>query len=95
MNPIAEQEMPVFEDYPAEIETANEQERVDEETAQEEPEMDYSYVQFVCEVPRILNIPFQELTDEEIITLAEKAGTFDFLKEPDEDIYSPSDGTPI
>jgi hypothetical protein len=40
-------------------------------------------------------IPYQELTDEEIITLAEKSGSFDFLYDPEEDIYSPSDGTPI
>ncbi len=93
MNPIAEQKMPVFEDSPAEIETANEQGRVEVKTAKEELELDYSYFSFLFEITQ--NISYQELTDEEILTLAEKAGTFDFLNAPEEDIYNPSDGTPI
>jgi hypothetical protein len=93
MNPIAEQKMPVFEDIPAEIETANEQGRVEVKTAKEEPGQDYSYFSFLVEIPQ--NISYQELTDEEVLTLAEKAGTFDFLNAPEEDIYNPSDGTPI
>lgn len=93
MNPIAEQKMPVFENSPAEIETANEQGRVEVKTAKEELEMDYSYFPFLFEIPQ--NIPYQELTDEEVLTLADKAGTFDFLNAPEEDIYNPSDGTPI
>ena len=36
-----------------------------------------------------------ELTDSEIVVLADKTGTFDFLYAPEEDIYSPSDGAPI
>lgn len=93
MNPIAEQKMPVFEDRPAEIETANEQGRVEVKTAEEELELDYSYFPFLFEIPR--NILYQELTDEEVLTLADKTGTFDFLNAPEEDIYNPSDGTPI
>jgi hypothetical protein len=89
MNPIAEQEMPVFEDSPAEIETANEQVRVDVKTAKEELELDYSYFPFLFEIPK--NIPYQELTDEEVLTLADKAGTFDFLNDRGEDIYNPSE----
>lgn len=34
----------------------------------------------------------QELTDEEVLVLAVKAGTFDFLDNPGEDIYSVNDG---
>ncbi len=93
MNPIAEQKMPVFEDSPADIETANEQGRVEVKTAKEELEQDYSYFPFLFEIPQ--NMSYRELTDEEVLTLADKAGTFDFLNDPEEDIYNPSDGTPI
>ncbi len=93
MNPIAEQKMPVFEDSPADIETANEQGRVEVKTAKEELEQDYSYFPFLFEITQ--NIPYRELTAEEVLTLADKAGTFDFPNDPGEDIYNPSDGTPI
>ena len=93
MNQIAEQEMPVFKDSPAEIETANEVGPVEVKTAKEELELDYSYFSFLLEIPQILT--HQELTDEEVLTLADKAGTFDFLNDPGEDIYNPADGTPI
>ncbi len=36
-----------------------------------------------------------EMNDEEIILAAEKAGTFDFLNEPEEDIYTLEDGIPL
>ncbi len=87
MNPIVEQKMPVFENSPAEIETVNEQGRVEVKTAKDE--MDYSYFPFLFEIPK--NIPYQELTDEEVLTLADKAGTFDFLNDRGEDIYNPSE----
>jgi hypothetical protein len=93
MSPIIEQKMPTFEDSPAEIETANEQGRVEVETAKEELELDYSYYPFLFEISQ--EISHKELTDEEVLTLADKAGTFDFLNAPEEDIYNPSDGTPI
>ncbi len=93
MVPIAEQKMLTFENSTAEIETANEQGRVEVETAKEGPGFTYFYHEFSVEFP--LTISYQELTDEEVLTLAEKAGTFDFLNAPDEDIYNPSDGTPI
>ncbi|MBS1258669.1 MAG: hypothetical protein MAG551_01730 [Candidatus Scalindua arabica] len=89
MNPIAEQKMPVFENSPAETETANEQSRVEVKADKEELDMDYSYFPFLFEIPQ--NIPYQELTDEEILTLADKAGTFGFLNTPEEDIYNPSE----
>lgn len=34
----------------------------------------------------------EEATDKEILELAEKSGTFDFLKESEEDVYTASDG---
>ncbi len=93
MSLIAEQEMPVFGDSPAEIEMANEQISVEAKTITEDMGLDYSYFQFLRIIPQILS--YQELTDEEVLTLADKAGTFDFLNDPGEDIYNPSDGTPI
>ena len=95
MNTLIEQEMPVFENIPAAIKTANKQGHVDGiEAAQEVLNIDYSYFQFKFEFQQTLNVPYEELTDEEIITLADNAGTFDFLNDPEEDIYSPSDGVP-
>ncbi len=82
MNPITEQEMPIFKEDSAEIETLKECTGVAD-----------SYSEFSVELPQM--IPYQELTDEEVLALSEKAGTFDFYYDPEEDIYSPSDGTPI
>ena len=93
MSPIAEKKMSVFENSPAEIETANEQVRVEIETANQEMELDYAYYPFLFENSQYIS--FQELTYGEVLTLADKAGTFDFLNAPGEDIYKPSDGTPI
>ena len=95
MSPITEPEMVVFEDKTAEIETANEQPnpQVDAVAPQEEQELDYSYFSFDIQVYQKTSYP--ELTDEEILTIADQAGTFEFLNDPEEDIYSPSDGTPI
>ena len=93
MNQIAEEKMPIFEDSPAEVKTSNEQDYVEVKTTKEKSDLDYSYFPFLFEIPQ--NIPYQELTDEEVLTLADKAGTFDFLNAPEEDIYNPSDGTPI
>ena len=36
-----------------------------------------------------------ELTDSEIVVLADKTGAFDLLYAPEEDIYTLSDGVPI
>ena len=93
MSPITEPEMAVFEDNPAEIKTANEQCFADIEIANERLDLDYSYFSFVLEVYQ--NLSYPELTDDEILTIADQAGTFEFLNDPEEDIYSPSDGTPI
>ncbi len=84
MSPIVEQKMPAFEDSPAETKTANEQGRVEVETVKEE--LDYSYYPFLFEISQ--EISNKELTDEEVLTLADKAGTFDFLNAPEEDIYN-------
>ncbi len=92
MSPIAEQKMSTFKKGIAEIETANEQVRVEIETANQEQKLDYAYYQFLFEISQYIS--YQELTDEEVLTLADKAGTFDFLNAPGEDIYKPSDGTP-
>ena len=66
---------------------------LDAKTAKEGPELKCSYYRFVVETP--LPIQLEELTSEEVLILADKAGTFDFLDAPEEDIYNPSDGTPI
>lgn len=66
---------------------------IEAETAEEGPSLKHSYYRLTVELPQV--ILFQELTDEEILTLADKAGTFDFLYSPEEDIYNPSDGTPL
>ncbi len=39
--------------------------------------------------------PQGQATDREIIQWATKCGTFDFLREPEEDIYSLSDGKEV
>ncbi len=36
-----------------------------------------------------------ELTDSEIVTLGNKTGAFDLLYDPEEDVYTLSDGAPI
>ncbi len=78
---IAELEMITFEEGSKE-----------HETAREGPTLKCTYYPFLKDLSQ--TTPYEELTDEEILTLAEKAGTFDFLYEPEEDIYDPSDGTP-
>lgn len=81
MTTIIEPEMKTFKEGVAEP-----------ETKKDGPELKCTYYRFLFEIPQI--VPYQELADEEILTLAEKVGTFDFLHSPEEDIYSPSDGTP-
>lgn len=66
---------------------------IEPETIEEGSRLNYNYYRFVIEFPQA--VPYQELTDEEILTLADKAGTFDFLYSPEEDIYDSSDGTPV
>ncbi|MFV1976276.1 MAG: hypothetical protein ACC651_11050 [Candidatus Scalindua sp.] len=83
MSPVAEQEMKIFKKGDAEV-----------ETSKEGPELKCYFYIYTVNLHPVL-IPYQELTDEEIITLAEKSGSFDFLNDPEEDIYSLSDGTPI
>lgn len=65
----------------------------DTETAKESPELKCTYYRFIVDASRPTSS--EELTDKEVLALAEKTGTFDFLNTPDEDIYNPSDGTPI
>lgn len=52
-----------------------------------------SYFKFRIEMVYTITIP--ELSDEEILMLAQRHGQFDFLEEPEEDIYDLSDGTPL
>lgn len=40
-------------------------------------------------------IPIEEASDLELLTLSEKMGTFSFLADQEEDIYSISDGDPV
>ena len=82
MSQIVEQEMKIFKEGDAEV-----------ETTKEGTELKYSFFSFVANCkPHVF--PYQEITDEELIALAEKSGTFDFLCDSEEDIYRPSDGTP-
>jgi len=37
----------------------------------------------------------EELSDQDILLLVAKSGSFSFLDDPEEDIYSTSDGTPL
>lgn len=65
---------------------------VEQETYKEGPDLRCTYYRFLIELPQ--TVLYQELSDEEILTLAEKTGTFDFLYGQEEDIYDSSDGTP-
>jgi len=40
-------------------------------------------------------VPETELSDSELLRLAEATGQFDFLNDPAEDVYSPNDGEPV
>ena len=83
MSPVIEQEMTVIKDGDTEV-----------ETSKDGPELKCYFYSFTANLHPLI-IPCQELTDEEIVTLADKSGSFDFLYDPEEDIYSPSDGTPL
>jgi len=83
MSLVAEQKMKIFKKGDAEA-----------ETSKEGPELKCYFYLYTVNLHPVLT-PYQELSDDEIITLAEKSGSFDFLNDPEEDIYSPSDGTPI
>lgn len=63
------------------------------ETAKGGPGLKCVYYEFIVDASPLTSS--EELTDEEILTLTEKAGTFDFLNDPEEDIYNLTDGTPI
>lgn len=43
--------------------------------------------------PKIFSV--EELSDQDILLLVEKSGAFSFLDDPEEDIYSTSDGIPL
>ncbi len=48
----------------------------------------------------VIILPFRneaddDITSEDILRLAQAGGAFDFLNDPEEDIYTLSDGTPI
>lgn len=48
-----------------------------------------NYFQFyVTFPPPVADIPTVELSDSELLAAADKAGTFDFLNSPEEDIYA-------
>ena len=36
-----------------------------------------------------------EITDQEILRAVEQSGSFDFLADPQENVYTPEDGTPV
>lgn len=41
------------------------------------------------------SIRYTEMSDEEVLLVAEQSGSFDFLNDPSEDIYTLQDGEPI
>jgi hypothetical protein len=52
-----------------------------------------TYFEFIYEAPII--IPASEINDEEMLKLAHDNKEFAYLENPEEDIYSISDGTPL
>lgn len=52
-----------------------------------------TYFEFVYEAPTIISLV--EASDEELLELAHSHGDFSYLENPEEDIYSLSDGTPL
>lgn len=65
------------------------------EDFQEEPgELYKTYFNFRIEFQPIFLVS-EELSDEEIVQLAQQAGDFKDLEAPEEDVYTLSDGTPL
>ena len=56
-------------------------------------EWGYTYFEMLFQFPS--GDLFSEATDEELLRLIEKSGTFSFWENPEEDIYTPQDGTPL
>jgi hypothetical protein len=54
----------------------------------------YEFVEFI-EQKMIQSAENTELSDTEILLAAEQTGSFDFLHEPSEDIYTTDDGEPL
>ena len=52
-----------------------------------------SYFTFRIELPQVPITP--ELSDLEVLHFAQLNGQFNFLNEPEEDIYNLSDGSPL
>jgi len=54
---------------------------------------------FIGEIGKSADVPQiffrEELSDQDILLLVEKSGSFSFLDDPEEDIYSTSDGIPL
>ncbi len=64
------------------------------EDFQEEPgELYQTYFNFRIEFPAFLTP--EELSDEEVVQLAQQIGDFKDLDAPEEDMYTLSDGTPL
>ncbi len=65
------------------------------EEFQEEPgELYQTYFSFRIEIQPVFLVA-DELSDEEIVQLAQQTGDFKDLEAPEEDIYTLSDGTPL
>jgi len=47
-----------------------------------------TYFEFHVTLPVVIGVAVSEMLDSELLVAAEKAGTFDFLKEPQEDGYN-------
>lgn len=65
-----------------------------EEFREESGQLYQTYFSFRIEIQPIFVVS-EELSDEEIVQLAQQAGDFKDLEAPEEDIYTLSDGTPL
>lgn len=51
-------------------------------------ELHSTYFEFHVDMPLLAGVSVSEMSDSELLTAAEKAGTFDFLNSPEEDGYN-------
>ena len=65
-----------------------------EEFREEPGELYQTYFSFRVEFQPIFVVR-EELSDKEIVQLAQQSGGFEDLEAPEEDIYTLSDGTPL
>ncbi|MEQ8192369.1 MAG: hypothetical protein ABRQ39_30665 [Candidatus Eremiobacterota bacterium] len=55
----------------------------------------FEFVDFIEQKEKNFSHKIQEMTGKEVLIAAEKTGTFDFLNDPSNDIYTLEDGEPL